>query len=323
MSEDKPENDEIKNDEAEKASEEVQEGPRVPSLDDLPPMEEEEKKEQPDVRVPTLPDAEPEAKNETKSEEAPEAPLPERQDVDFGDLQKEMQAKAETKSEEDSDSDGSETQVIEGPDASETEVNYVSSDITHIEIGDDIGLTNKDPTLKKIVVGAGWEVRSFEGEDPDLDLSCFIYNKDRQTRKDEDFVFYNNRQSEEGELKHLGDSRTGAGEGDDEAVEIDLQAFPFEVAGIMLVISIHDGEVLDQDLSMVKDMFIRIVNAETSQELCKLEIPDNYLAEKKGYAVKIGRIFRDGPKWRFHAATEVVHKGGLRTVATDYGIIVV
>ena len=69
-------------------------------------------------------------------------------------------------------------------------------------------------------------------------------------------------------------------------------------------------------------MFIRIVNIETSQELCKLEIPDAFLADEGGHAIKIGRVFRDGPKWRFHASTEVVKKGGLRAVATDFGIIV-
>lgn len=205
----------------------------------------------------------------------------------------------------------------------EDNINYVTSDVTDLKIGDDIGLTNKDPTLKKILIGAGWEVRSFEGEDPDLDLCCFILDKDRQTRKDPDFIFYNNREAEEGEVKHLGDSRTGAGEGDDEIIEVDLQALPFEVASIMLVISIHDGEVKEQDFSKMKDVFVRIINEETSQELCNLRIPDAFLEDNKGYAMKVGRVFRDGPKWRFHGDTSVIGKGGLRTVATEYGIIVI
>ncbi len=202
-------------------------------------------------------------------------------------------------------------------------INHVSSDVSNLKMGDDIGLTNKDQTLKRIMIGAGWEVRKFEGEEPDLDLCAFILNNDRQTRKDPDFVFYNNRQSEEGEVKHMGDSRTGAGEGDDEMITIDLQALPFDVAAIMLVISIHDGEIKEQDFSGVRDVFLRIVNADTDFELCKIEIPDAYLEEHKGTAMKIGKIFRDGPKWRFHACTETIPKGGLRALATEYGIIVV
>ena len=300
--------------------------PRVPSLDDMPAMYGEEKKSEdvppvaPSPKTPPLPDSQSDAKNEENIPEDTGAPP-----VDFGDLQKAMEERTK-----DSDSDEAEGETeddgktpIIRPEAVEGDVNYVTSNVTELKIGDDIGLTNKDQTLKKVIVGAGWEVKSFEGEDPDLDLSCFIYDKDRQTRKDEDFVFYNNRTSEEGELRHMGDSRTGAGEGDDESIEIDLQAFPFDVAGIMLVISIHDGEVNDQDFTMIKDVFVRILNAETGQELCKLEIPDDLLAEEGGFAMKVGRIFRDGPKWRFHAGTEIVQKGGLRAIATDYGMIIV
>ncbi len=204
----------------------------------------------------------------------------------------------------------------------EQEVNYVTSDVINIKIGDDVGLTNKDPTLIKIRVGAGWEVRSFEGDPPDLDLCCFILNKNNQTRKDPDFVFYNNTKSEEEEVVHKGDSRTGAGEGDDETIEIDLQAFPFEVAALMFTITIHEGELHEQDFSMTKDVFLRISNAETDYELCKLSIPDQYLEEHKGAAMKVGQVFRDGPKWRFHACTEIYPKGGLRRLATEYGILV-
>ena len=256
----------------------------------------------------------------------------------FDDMPEEAPATAEelnpvqaTQAEELSETDTEEAQgegeeglrTAPEPSSNEQEINYVTSDVIDLKIGDDIGLTNKDPTLKKVRIGAGWEIRSLEGDAPDVDLCCFILNKDDQTRKDADFVFYNNKQSEEGELQHKGDSRTGAGEGDDEMVDIDLQAFPFEVASIMFTLSIHDGEVNEQDFSMMKDVFLRVINADTHQELCKLVIPDKFLEEKKGHAMKVGKIFRDGPKWRFHGCTEVYPKGGLRKVATEYGIIIV
>jgi Uncharacterized proteins involved in stress response, homologs of TerZ and putative cAMP-binding protein CABP1 len=134
----------------------------------------------------------------------------------------------------------------------EPEVNYVSSSETVINIGDDIGLTNKDPTLKKIRIGAGWTIRSIEGEPPDFDLSCFMLNNTDQTRMDEDFVFYNNTKSEQEEIKHRGDSRTGAGQGDDENIEIDLQAMSFDISSVMFVLSIHEGEYHEHNFSMIR-----------------------------------------------------------------------
>jgi tellurium resistance protein TerD len=202
------------------------------------------------------------------------------------------------------------------------EINYVTSSQNNITIGDDVGLTNKDPTLRKIMVGVGWDVASYEGSAPDLDVSAFLLNKEEETRMDEDFVFYNNRRSSEEEVIHRGDNRTGAGEGDDETIDIDLQALSFDVTKIVLSITIHEGGIKEQDFSMVKNLFLRIVNSETNMELCRLDVPDDFLNEKKGYGMRIGEIFRDGPKWRFIATCRISDKGGLDQIARDYGILI-
>lgn len=202
------------------------------------------------------------------------------------------------------------------------EINYIASSKNNITIGDDLGLTNKDPTLRKIFIGVGWDVASYEGSPPDLDVSAFLVNKDEETRMDEDFVFYNNPKSAESEVVHHGDSRTGAGEGDDETFEVDLQALSFDVAKVVLALTIHEGGMNEQNFSMVKNLFLRIVNPETNMELCRLEVPDDFLAEKQGYGMRIGEIFRDGPKWRFIATCRVAEKGGLDQIARDHGILV-
>lgn len=187
-----------------------------------------------------------------------------------------------------------------------------------------MGLTNKDPTLKKLQIGAGWDVTSLEGDPPDLDLSCFMLDKTEKTRMDEDFVFYNNPKSLDGEIIHLGDSRTGAGEGDDEGMEMILTGISFDIQKIILVLSIHDGDIRDHDFSMVDDVFIRLVNKDSGLELVRYDIPNAFLHDhaKAGTAFKIGVMVRDGAKWRFQAGTEFV-KGGLSKIGKEYGLLIV
>jgi hypothetical protein len=62
---------------------------------------------------------------------------------------------------------------------------------------DSINLMEKDATVKILRVAAGWDLKEYDGENIDVDLSCFILGKDGQTRMDEDFVFYNNLKSVE------------------------------------------------------------------------------------------------------------------------------
>ncbi len=201
-------------------------------------------------------------------------------------------------------------------------VNYVRSKENMIKFGDDIGLTNKDPMLKNVNIGVGWNARSIEGEPIDLDLSAFLLDNKDMTRMDEDFVFYNSRESLQKEVRHLGDSRTGAGDGDDENVEVALQPLHFDVKKINFVISIYDGEYREHTFNMVKNLYFRITNADSEEELCRLDIPAEMLNDMKGTAILVGSLFRDGPKWRFHALGEEIEKGGLGEIARRYGLLI-
>ena len=110
-----------------------------------------------------------------------------------------------------------------------------------VKRGDEINLTLKDPTMKAIMVGVGWDLKAFESDPLDLDASVFLLDRNEKTRVDEDFVFYNNLIGSEGAVKHQGDSRTGAGDGDDEIMMINLQELPFDIMKISFVLSIYVG----------------------------------------------------------------------------------
>lgn len=189
-----------------------------------------------------------------------------------------------------------------------------------IHKGDYMDLLRKDPTLKRIRIGAGWEQRLLEEERIDIDLSAFVLNNKDQTRVDEDFIFYNNDSGVEGGIKHLGDNRTGAGEGDDEAMTIDLNAIPFDIGKIVFVLSIYDEELKGHNFSLVRDVFIRVINEDDQNEICRFIFEgDDEL--KGGNAIYVAMLIREGPKWYFELKAEVIN-GGLAEIATRYGIIV-
>lgn len=188
-----------------------------------------------------------------------------------------------------------------------------------IKRGEYIDLIRKDPTLKKLRIGAGWEQRFLEEEKMDIDLSAFILDRNEMTRVDEDFVFYNAESGLEGGIKHSGDSRTGAGEGDDEAITLDLNSVPFDVHKIVFVLSIYDEESNGHNFSLVRDVFLRVVNDDDQNEICRFIFEDDDL--KGGNAAFMATLIREGPKWHFEVQGTFVN-GGLAQIATQYGIIV-
>jgi tellurium resistance protein TerD len=182
-------------------------------------------------------------------------------------------------------------------------------------------LTRLDPTLRKIMVGIGWDVAGFGAEPPDLDVSIFMVDKNEKTRVDEDFIFYNNLKSPDGALEHMGDNRTGAGEGDDENIRIDLDKIPYEVYRIYFVISIYEAEIKKQSFKSVRNSFLRIVNEETGIELMRFNLDQEFIDEPESTAVNVGFLERSGPNWFFEGVGKMT-KGGLKEIATQYGIIV-
>lgn len=187
--------------------------------------------------------------------------------------------------------------------------------------GEQANLTRIDPTLKTIQVGVGWDVIGFDSEAPDLDASVFLLDKNNMTAMDEDFIFYNNLQNLDGSAKHLGDNRTGAGDGDDEAVLIDLMALPFTIQSAVFVISIYDAALREQSFKNVRNCFLRIVNKETGAQLMRFNLDKEFEENPNATALIVGTLQREGANWFFEGQGKFENEG-LRKIATDYGIVV-
>ena len=188
-----------------------------------------------------------------------------------------------------------------------------------VALGERVGLTELDPTMKKMTVGLGWQFKGYDGDPLDLDVSVFLLDKNDVTREDDDFIFYNNMTGCGGAVEHLGDNRIGAGEGDDEVIKFDLTNIPCDIVSIVFVITIYQGDENGQDFSGVNSAYLRIFNEENSREILRINLDDAELPG--GTALKIARLERIGPKWEFNAIGEIV-EGGLKELAENYDIVV-
>ncbi len=204
-------------------------------------------------------------------------------------------------------------------DTSYEEVNIEISK-NRVSKGDDVNLMAKDPALKKVLIAAGWDLNAFDSDPLDLDMSCFMLNKEGKTRVNEDFVFYNNDQSAEGGVVHNGDSRTGAGDGDDESILVDFENVPFDIMRIIFVLSVYQGDEKGHYLSKIRNCYLRVVNNDNAQEIVRYELDDDF-EDKNETAMIVASLNREGPKWHFQVIGDFV-EGGLGKVATEYDIIV-
>lgn len=182
--------------------------------------------------------------------------------------------------------------------------------------GGNLSLSKTDPTLKKLLVGLGWDERVTSGDSFDLDASAFLLNASEKVRSDKDFIFYNQLSSADGSVKHMGDNRSGAGEGDDESIKINLDLVPSDVVKIVVAVTIHDAQAKAQNFGQIQNAFIRVVNEETGVEVVRYDLAEDYSTET---AMVFGEIYRNNNEWKFRAIGQG-YAGGLSAMCQRYGI---
>ncbi|MBS7231672.1 TerD family protein [Flavobacterium psychroterrae] len=166
----------------------------------------------------------------------------------------------------------------------------------------------------KFIVGLGWDSNSSStGEGFDLDASVFLIGANGKIPNDNHFVYYNNLKSPDGSVIHTGDNLTGAGDGDDEKIQIDLSTVSPDVTEISFVVTIHHADTRRQNFGQIRNSFIRIVD-QTNTELVKYELDEDFSIET---AVEFGRIYKRNNEWKFEAVG-IGMKGGLQDYLNKY-----
>jgi tellurium resistance protein TerD len=185
-----------------------------------------------------------------------------------------------------------------------------------LQKGGNVSLSKTDPNLRQVLVGLGWAARASDGADFDLDASLFMVQENGKVRSDADFIFYNQLISTCGAITHTGDNKTGAGDGDDEALTITLATVPAAITRLVIAVTIHDAVARKQNFGMVEDAFVRIVNSETDTEIARFDLSEDYSTET---AMVFAEVYRHRDEWKFKAVGQG-YAGGLAALATQHGV---
>jgi tellurium resistance protein TerD len=184
--------------------------------------------------------------------------------------------------------------------------------------GGNVSLTKQAPGLSAVTVGLGWDARTTDGKDFDLDASAIVCGADGKVFSDKHFVFFNNLATPDGAVQHTGDNLTGEGEGDDEQVKVNLNGLPAEIDKIVFPVSIYDDAAAGQSFGQVRNAFIRVVNQADNAELARYDLSEDASTET---AMVFGELYRSGAEWMFRAVGQG-YTTGLAGIAQDYGVSV-
>ena len=186
-----------------------------------------------------------------------------------------------------------------------------------LQKGQKVSITKGNPGLTKVVVGLGWDVNQFDtGGDFDLDAAAFLLTDSGKVSKSEDFVFFGNLTHPSGSVKHMGDNLTGAGEGDDEQIKIDLSAVPADITKIAFTVTIYEAEARRQNFGQVNNAFIRIYNETNGEELLRYDLGEDFSIET---AAVFGELYKNGSEWKFNAIGSG-YQGGLAALCANFGV---
>ena len=183
--------------------------------------------------------------------------------------------------------------------------------------GQKVSLSKDNPGLSRVVVGLGWDVNAFDtGGDFDLDTAAFLLGDNGKVTRAEDFVFYGNLRHPSGAVEHLGDNLTGAGDGDDEQIKIDLARVPENISHIAFTVPIYEADERRQNFGQVANAFIRIVDEAKGQEILRYDLGEDFSIET---AAVFGEVYKNNGEWKFNAIGSG-YQGGLAALCANYGV---
>jgi tellurium resistance protein TerD len=185
-----------------------------------------------------------------------------------------------------------------------------------LQKGGNLSLSKTDPTLTNVLIGLGWDPRATDGQEFDLDASALLLGANGKVRSEADFIFYNQLKSADGSVEHTGDNRTGAGDGDDEVLKVDLTRVPADIDKVVFVVTIHDADSRKQNFGQVGGSFIRVLNEKSASEIVRYDLAEDASTET---AMVFAELYRNGSEWKFRAVGQGF-AGGLKALANSYGM---
>ncbi len=183
-----------------------------------------------------------------------------------------------------------------------------------LQKGQKVSLTKDNPGLTRVVVGLGWdEIKRKTGlfapkpQAIDCDASALMLQNGRIMGK-QDIVYFGNLRHQSGTVQHMGDNLTGAGDGDDEQIIVDLARVPEQYDKIVFVVNIYQALQRKQEFGLIQNAFIRICDGATGKEMLRYNLSENYSGMT---AMIFGEIYRHNGEWKFNAIGQGTQDPGL------------
>jgi tellurium resistance protein TerZ len=150
--------------------------------------------------------------------------------------------------------------------------------------------------LTRVRMGLGWDAMRKRGlfgsraQSIDLDASALLFDA-AGTLVDQ--VWFQQLTSKDGSVHHTGDNRTGAGEGDDESIRVDLSAVPAAVQTLVFTVNSFTG----QDFSQIENAFCRLIDESNESEIARYDLTGS----GPHTAQVMAKVTRDGAGWSMTA----------------------
>ena len=187
----------------------------------------------------------------------------------------------------------------------------------NLQKGQKVSLTKDNPGLNNVIVGIGWDINNFDtGGDFDLDSAAFMLTDAGRVSNQDDFIFFGNLTHPSGSVRHMGDNLTGAGDGDDEQIRIELSKLPANISRIAFTVTIYDAEQRRQNFGQVSNAYVRIFDESNGVELLRYDLGEDFSIET---AAVFGELYKNGAEWKFNAIGSG-YQGGLAALCNNYGV---
>ena len=190
-----------------------------------------------------------------------------------------------------------------------------------LQKGQKVSLSKDNAGLSKVIVGLGWD----EVEQPrglfspkpaaiDCDAFALLLTNGKLMGK-EDIVYFGNLTHKSRSVQHMGDNLTGAGDGDDEQIVINLGSVPSNYDRIILAVNIYQANQRGQHFGMIRNAFIRLVDGRNNNEMCIYNLTENYSGQT---AMLFGEVYRYNNEWKFSAVGQGTNDNSIGDFAMRY-----
>jgi len=179
-----------------------------------------------------------------------------------------------------------------------------------IQKGQKAALENEKKLLK-IEARLGWNVTN---PACDVDVSAFLLNSTGKVIGDAWFVFYGQDTSPDKSTVF-----SQAQDQDIEMITIDFTKMNSSVSKIVFVLTINEALEKQLNFSMLKDAYIRIIDASTNSELVSFKMEEYY---SNVTSMMIGEIYQHNGAWKFNAIGNGVARD-LAGLCELYGVQVI